>query len=64
MTLRDRGGGSAERYVTPKIICMYNIYYNFYCYVCLFIYIYTSIITNIYIYYIIVIVGCNCRFKL
>ena len=30
------GGGSAERYVTPKIIYMNNIYYNFYCYVCLF----------------------------
>ena len=25
VTLFDRGGGSAERYVTPKIIHMYNI---------------------------------------
>ena len=42
MTLCDRGeGGSAERYVTPKIIYMYNINYNFYCYVCLCIHIYT-----------------------
>ena len=34
LTLCDRGEGSAEHYVTPKIIYMYNIYYNFYCYVC------------------------------
>ena len=44
---RLRGWGSAERYVTPKIIYMYNINYNFYCYVCLFIHIYTCIIKNI-----------------
>ena len=35
MTLCDRGegGGSAERYVTPKIFYMYNIilYYLYYC---------------------------------
>ena len=24
-------GGSAERYVTPEMISMYNINYNFYC---------------------------------
>ena len=42
VTLCDRGRGSTERYVTPKIIYMNNIYYNFYCYVCLFIHIYMS----------------------
>ena len=49
MTLCDTvtgEGGSAERYVTPKIIYMYNINYNFYCYLCLFIHIYTCIIIN------------------
>ena len=37
VTLCDEGGGSAERYVTPKIIYLYNIYYNFYYCICLFI---------------------------
>ena len=70
VTLCDRGRGSAERYVTPKIIYMYNIYYyNFYCYVCLFFiytYLYMYYYKHLYIYYIIVIrpIGCNCRFKL
>ena len=47
MTLCDRGRGSAERYIMPKIIYMYNIiFYIFYSYVCLFIHIY-----NVYMYY-------------
>ena len=48
MTLCDRGegGGSAERYVTPKIIYMYNIYYSFHCYVFSFEYIF-----RLYMYY-------------
>ena len=46
------GGGSAERYVTLKIIYMYNIYYSFHCYVCSFKYLF--IIINKYTYYIIV----------
>ena len=50
VTLCDRGRGSAERYVTPKIIYMYNIYYKFYCHVCSFIYIYTCISINMYTY--------------
>ena len=43
---RGRGGGSAKRYVTPKIIYMNDIYYNFYCYVCLSIHMCTCIIIN------------------
>ena len=50
------GGRSTERYVTPKIIYMYHINYNFYCYVCLFIHIYTCIILNMWTYFLIVIV--------
>ena len=37
------GGGSAERYVTPKIIYMYNIYYNLY-HVYVYLYIFMSCI--------------------
>ena len=43
VTLCDRGGGSAERYVTPKIIYMYNINYNFYCYM----YVYSNIFIHV-----------------
>ena len=50
-------GGSAERYATPKIIYMYNINYNFYCYVCLFIqsYLYTYYYKHVNIPH-----NCNC----
>ena len=49
VTLCYRGSGSAERYITP--IIMYNIYYNWHCYVAyvyLYIFRYTCIIINMY----------------